>query len=75
MVRITIFLTDSINKQITIFSAVENGEWGGLGSCASRLCECDKALSKCLRRHYCPKKRTVCRTSPLRLLQNLVMVF
>ncbi|CAO1420087.1 unnamed protein product [Diamesa serratosioi] len=55
--------------------AVENGEWGGLGSCASRLCECDKALSKCLRRHYCPKKRTVCTTSPLRLLQNLVMVF
>lgn len=55
--------------------AIENGEWGGLGSCASKLCECDKALAKCLRRYYCPKKRTVCTTSPLRLLQNLVMVF
>lgn len=56
-------------------SAVDNGEWGGPGSCATRLCQCDLALSKCLRHYYCPKKRPVCVSSPFRLLQNLVMVF
>ncbi|XP_049288557.1 uncharacterized protein LOC125766548 [Anopheles funestus] len=55
--------------------AIDHGEWGGPGSCASRLCHCDLSLSKCLRRYYCPRKRNVCTTSPLRLLQNLVMVF
>lgn len=56
-------------------SAIDNGEWGGPGSCATRLCQCDLALSKCLRHYYCPKKRPVCVSSPFRLLQNLVMVF
>uniref|UniRef100_A0A182JWP8 Phospholipase A2 n=1 Tax=Anopheles christyi TaxID=43041 RepID=A0A182JWP8_9DIPT len=55
--------------------AIDHGEWGGPGSCASRLCHCDLSLSKCLRRYYCPRKRNVCTTSPWRLLQNLVMVF
>ncbi|XP_058821537.1 uncharacterized protein LOC131683516 [Topomyia yanbarensis] len=55
--------------------AVDHGEWGGPNSCASRLCHCDLSLSKCLRRYHCPRKRNVCTTSPLRLLQNLVMVF
>ncbi|XP_053670284.1 uncharacterized protein LOC128720630 [Anopheles nili] len=55
--------------------AIDHGEWGGPGSCASRLCHCDLSLSKCLRRYYCPRKRNVCTSSPLRLLQNLVMVF
>lgn len=56
-------------------AAMDNGEWGGPGSCATRLCQCDLALSKCLRHYYCPKKRPVCVSSPFRLLQNLVMVF
>lgn len=46
---------------------------GGPGSCAYTLCECDKALSYCLRRYLCPRKRAVCTSSPLRLLQNLFM--
>ncbi|XP_053691387.1 uncharacterized protein LOC128739910 [Sabethes cyaneus] len=54
--------------------AVDHGEWGGPQSCASRLCHCDLSLSKCLRRYHCPRKRNVCTTSPLRLLQNLVMI-
>ncbi|KAJ6637929.1 Group 10 secretory phospholipase A2 [Pseudolycoriella hygida] len=53
--------------------AIDQGEWGGPGSCATRLCECDQALSKCLRRFYCPRKRAVCTSSPLRLLQNVLM--
>ncbi|XP_058453997.1 uncharacterized protein LOC131432003 [Malaya genurostris] len=55
--------------------AIDHGEWGGPNSCATRLCHCDLSLSKCLRRYHCPRKRNVCTTSPLRLLQNLVMVF
>ena len=55
--------------------ALDHGEWGGPHSCASRLCKCDLALSKCMRRYHCPKKRPVCTSSPFRLLQNLVMVF
>ncbi|KAG4075541.1 hypothetical protein HA402_003366 [Bradysia odoriphaga] len=53
--------------------AIDQGEWGGPGSCASRLCECDQTLSKCLRRFYCPRKRAVCTSSPWRLLQNVIM--
>lgn len=55
--------------------AIDHGEWGGPGSCAARLCECDRVLSKCLRRFYCPQKRNVCTSSPWRLLQNFVMDF
>ncbi|KAG5670756.1 hypothetical protein PVAND_000997 [Polypedilum vanderplanki] len=55
--------------------ALDNGEWGGVNSCATKLCECDRALSKCLRQYYCPRKRAVCSSNPFRLLQNLVMVF
>ncbi|XP_055323235.1 uncharacterized protein LOC129578532 [Sitodiplosis mosellana] len=53
--------------------AVDHGEWGGPSSCAATLCECDRALSNCLRRFYCPRKRAVCASSPLRLLQNILM--
>ncbi|XP_070503915.1 uncharacterized protein [Chironomus tepperi] len=55
--------------------AFDNGEFGGPFSCATKLCECDRALSKCLRHYYCPRKRPVCTSNPFRLLQNLVMVF
>ncbi|XP_055644765.1 uncharacterized protein LOC129780472 isoform X2 [Toxorhynchites rutilus septentrionalis] len=55
--------------------AHDHGEWGGVNSCAARLCRCDLSLSKCLRRYHCPHKRNVCTTSPLRLLQNLIMVY
>lgn len=54
--------------------AINHGEWGGPGSCAATLCECDRALSKCLRRYLCPRKRAICTSSPLRLLQNLFMI-
>lgn len=39
------------------------------------LCECDLILANCLRRYYCPHKRNVCVSNPLRLIQNLAMVF
>lgn len=53
--------------------AIDHGEWGGPNGCAATLCECDRALSNCLRRFYCPRKRAVCASSPLRLLQNILM--
>lgn len=56
-------------------SLADNGEWGGPNSCATRLCECDRALAKCLRHYYCPRKRAICKSNPFRLLQNLVMIF
>ncbi|XP_018579495.1 uncharacterized protein LOC108917416 [Anoplophora glabripennis] len=55
--------------------AVDHGEFGGPGSCASRLCECDRVLSECLRRYPCPSSRTFCKSSPLRLLQNALMFY
>ncbi|XP_043269002.1 uncharacterized protein [Venturia canescens] len=55
--------------------AVEHGKWGGSGSCAQRLCECDRALSECLRRFPCPTSKAVCTTSPWRLIQNIFMIF
>ncbi len=55
--------------------AIDHGEWGSSNSCASRLCECDQALARCLRRYHCPKKRAVCTSNPFRLIQNLAMVF
>lgn len=64
-----------IKNYFLVNAAIDHGEWGGPGSCASMLCECDKALSKCLSRFYCPRKRAVCTSSPLRLLQNILMDF
>ncbi|XP_063704360.1 uncharacterized protein LOC134833832 [Culicoides brevitarsis] len=55
--------------------AYDHGEYGGPNSCAARLCECDLILAQCLRRYYCPHKRNVCVSNPLRLIQNLAMVF
>uniref|UniRef100_A0A336MN24 CSON004168 protein n=1 Tax=Culicoides sonorensis TaxID=179676 RepID=A0A336MN24_CULSO len=55
--------------------AYDHGEYGGPNSCAARLCQCDLILANCLRRFYCPHKRNVCISNPLRLIQNLAMVF
>ncbi|XP_020709532.2 uncharacterized protein LOC105688556 [Athalia rosae] len=54
--------------------AVQHGDWGGSGSCAQRLCECDRALAECLRRYPCPTTKAVCTSSPWRLVQNLFML-
>ncbi|XP_076249425.1 phospholipase A2 A2-actitoxin-Ucs2a [Calliopsis andreniformis] len=54
--------------------AVEHGNWGGSGSCAQRLCECDRTFAECLRRYPCPTTKAVCTSSPWRLVQNLFMV-
>ncbi|KAI4502803.1 hypothetical protein M0802_001847 [Mischocyttarus mexicanus] len=54
--------------------AVEHGKWGGSGSCAQRLCECDRTLAECLRRYPCPTTKAVCTSSPWRLVQNLFMI-
>ncbi|KAJ8920360.1 hypothetical protein NQ315_005224 [Exocentrus adspersus] len=55
--------------------AIDHGEYGGPGSCASRLCECDRILSECLSHYPCPSTRALCRSSPLRLLQNAFMIY
>ncbi|XP_076681233.1 uncharacterized protein LOC143375721 [Andrena cerasifolii] len=54
--------------------AVEHGNWGASGSCAQRLCECDRAFAECLKRYPCPTTKAVCTSSPWRLVQNLFMV-
>ncbi|KZC07754.1 Phospholipase A2 [Dufourea novaeangliae] len=53
--------------------AVEHGNWGGSGSCAQRLCECDRSFAECLKRYPCPTTKAVCTSSPWRLVQNLFM--
>ncbi|KAG6803029.1 hypothetical protein HZU73_01865 [Apis mellifera caucasica] len=54
--------------------AVEHGSWGGSGSCAQRLCECDRSFAECLKRYPCPTTKAVCTSSPWRLVQNLFMI-
>ncbi|XP_014475691.1 PREDICTED: uncharacterized protein LOC106745007 isoform X1 [Dinoponera quadriceps] len=54
--------------------AVEHGDWGGSGSCAQRLCECDRSLAECLKKYPCPTTKAVCTSSPWRLVQNLFMI-
>ncbi|CAD1475258.1 unnamed protein product, partial [Heterotrigona itama] len=54
--------------------AVEHGNWGGSGSCAQRLCECDRSFAECLKRYPCPTTKAVCTSSPWRLVQNLFMI-
>ncbi|XP_049693214.2 uncharacterized protein LOC110382307 [Helicoverpa armigera] len=44
-----------------------------VNGCAGRLCECDRQFAMCVRRYRCPRKRALCRSSPIRLLQNLLM--
>ncbi|KAI8421149.1 hypothetical protein MSG28_008236 [Choristoneura fumiferana] len=44
-----------------------------VNGCAARLCECDRQFAMCVRRYPCPRRRALCRSSPLRLLQNLLM--
>ncbi|XP_033216911.1 otoconin-90 isoform X2 [Belonocnema kinseyi] len=55
--------------------AVDHGKWGGSGSCAQRLCECDRSFAECLSRFPCPAKKAVCTSSPWRLVQNLFMIY
>ncbi|XP_053945210.1 uncharacterized protein LOC128854825 [Anastrepha ludens] len=55
--------------------AIDHGEFGGPGSCAARLCQCDIQLSRCLRRFSCPKRRAVCFSSRARRLQNFLLTF
>ncbi|XP_035440995.2 uncharacterized protein LOC118269790 [Spodoptera frugiperda] len=44
-----------------------------INRCAGRLCECDRKFAMCVRRYRCPRRRALCRSSPIRLLQNLLM--
>ncbi|EDW98317.1 uncharacterized protein LOC6538070 [Drosophila yakuba] len=52
--------------------AVDHGEFGGPDSCAARLCQCDLRLSRCLKKYYCPHRRSICHSSRSRRLQNLI---
>ncbi|KAJ8955010.1 hypothetical protein NQ318_000442, partial [Aromia moschata] len=55
------------------FAAIEHAEFGGPGSCASKLCECDRVLSECLSRFPCPSSKSFCRSSTLRFLHNVAL--
>ncbi|XP_063368512.1 uncharacterized protein LOC134656894 [Cydia amplana] len=44
-----------------------------INGCAARSCECDRQFAMCIRRYPCPRRRALCKSSPLRLLQNLLM--
>lgn len=44
-----------------------------INGCAGRLCECDRQFAMCVRRYRCPRRRALCHSSPIRLLQNLLM--
>ncbi|XP_060802203.1 uncharacterized protein LOC106130128 [Amyelois transitella] len=44
-----------------------------INGCAAKLCECDRKLAMCLKKYACPKRRALCTSSPLRLLQNLLI--
>ncbi|XP_038219123.1 uncharacterized protein LOC119837567 [Zerene cesonia] len=45
-----------------------------INSCAGRLCECDRRFAMCVRQYTCPIGRPLCRSSPFRLLQNILLV-
>ncbi|XP_075976225.1 uncharacterized protein LOC142976635 [Anticarsia gemmatalis] len=55
--------------------ALENfdSQYQFINGCAGRLCECDRQFAMCVRRYRCPRRRALCRSSPIRLLQNLLM--
>ncbi|KAJ8718865.1 hypothetical protein PYW07_016421 [Mythimna separata] len=55
--------------------ALENfdSQYDFINGCAGRLCECDRQFAMCVRRYQCPRRRALCRSSPIRLLQNLLM--
>ncbi|KOB66665.1 Phospholipase A2, partial [Operophtera brumata] len=44
-----------------------------VNGCAARLCDCDRQFAMCVRRYSCPRGRALCRSSPVRLLQNILM--
>ncbi|XP_037867770.1 uncharacterized protein LOC101743096 isoform X1 [Bombyx mori] len=43
-----------------------------VNGCAARLCECDRLFAMCVRRYSCPRGRSFCYSSPVRLFQNLL---
>lgn len=46
----------------------------GRNSCSHQLCECDREFSMCLKRYLpCPTSKAVCKKSPQRMIQNVVM--
>ena len=46
----------------------------GRNSCSHQLCECDREFSMCLKRYLpCPTSKAVCKKSPQRMVQNVVM--
>ncbi|CAH2234439.1 jg6116 [Pararge aegeria aegeria] len=47
----------------------------GVNSCAGQLCECDRRFAMCVKRYTCPRGKALCRSSPLRLLQNILMSY
>ncbi|XP_023934819.1 uncharacterized protein LOC112043572 [Bicyclus anynana] len=47
----------------------------GVNSCAGQLCECDRRFAMCVRKYSCPRGKALCRSSPLRLLQNILMSY
>ncbi|XP_031770586.2 uncharacterized protein LOC113522077 isoform X2 [Galleria mellonella] len=44
-----------------------------INGCAAKLCECDRRFAMCVRKYNCPRQRALCKSSPLRLLQNLLL--
>ncbi|CAK1579095.1 unnamed protein product [Parnassius mnemosyne] len=44
-----------------------------INGCAARLCECDRKFAMCVKKYSCPRGRALCHSSPLRLLQNILM--
>ncbi|RVE50195.1 hypothetical protein evm_005218 [Chilo suppressalis] len=44
-----------------------------INGCAGRLCECDRQFAMCVKKYSCPRRRALCKSSPIRLLQNLLM--
>ncbi|CAG9787398.1 unnamed protein product [Diatraea saccharalis] len=44
-----------------------------INGCAGRLCECDRRFAMCVKKYSCPRSRALCKSSPIRLLQNLLM--
>ncbi|CAH3927643.1 unnamed protein product [Pieris brassicae] len=54
--------------------ALENFHNAYINGCAGRLCECDRRFAMCVRQYTCPIGRPLCKSSPFRLLQNILIV-
>uniref|UniRef100_A0A1Y1JWS4 Phospholipase A2 n=1 Tax=Photinus pyralis TaxID=7054 RepID=A0A1Y1JWS4_PHOPY len=68
------FYWKCFNNKPICGNAIDNDEWNDAGSCAYKICRCDKMLSECLSKYSCPSSRALCHSSPVRLLQNALMV-